>query len=179
MNYLADLKPHIGSEKTLVISGGHPNHKEPNPIIDSVYLFDIPQGMLSRYDRSQYEILMHYICEQECSQVIYVAPRQPAMFEALENSDSPRSLHLSIKFHLSVLLGKHEDRVVSNQVRRQMLLELYTIEQCKMLMEYFFIKRKIDQGDLKLKGLVSQMGSEKFESVFFNGISYNNLITLN
>lgn len=179
MNYLTDLKPHIGSEKTLIVSGGHPNHSEPQPAIDSVYLFDIPQGTLSRYDRRLNEILLHYICEQEYSQVIYLAPRQPALFEALENSDSPKSLHLALKFHLSVLLRKQEDKIVPSEIRRQILLEIYTIEQCKLLMDYFYIRRKIDQGDLKLKGLVSEMRGENFKSIFFNGITYNNITSLN
>lgn len=180
MNYnIIDLKPHIGSEKTLVISGNGPDTGKYQPFVDSVYVFNIPQGMLFPYDPHQHEMLLHHVFEKECSQIIYVAPSQPAFLEYLEKSDSPRSLHLAVKFHLSVLLKKHEDRAIPDHIRRQILLELYAIKQCKLLMDFFFVRKKIEQGDLKLKGLVTQISSGHFKSIFFNGIAYNNLLTLN
>ena len=60
-----------------------------------------------------------------------------------------------------------------------MLMELYTIEQCKLLMEYFFIRKKVDHGELKVKGLVPKMGSSQFKSIFLNGVDYDNLFTMN
>lgn len=179
MNHMIDLKPHIGSEKTLVISGDEPGTEKHQSFVDSVFVFNIPQGMLFRYDPHQHEMLLHHVCEKECSQIIYVAPSQPAFLEHLENSNSPRSLHLALKFHLSVLLREHKDRAIQTHIRRQMLLELHAIQQCKLLMDYFFIRKRIDQRNLKLKGLVAQMNSGCFKSVFFNGISYNNLLTMN
>ena len=179
MNYIRDLKPHIGSEKTLVISDGDPHNENIHASVDSVFLFNIPQGMLLPYDRHQHEILMHHVCDKECSQIIYAAPSQAAFLTNLENSGSPRSLHLAIKFHLAVLLRKKEDRFLADSVRNQILLELYAIEQCKLLMNYFFIRKKIDHGELKVKGLVPQINSSRFKSIFLNGIHYNNLLTMN
>lgn len=179
MNYIIDLKPHIGAEKTLVISGGGSEIEGQYASIDSVFLYNIPEGMLYRYDPHQHEMLMQYICEKGCSQIIYVAPSQPSFLDYLENNDSPGSVHLALKFSLSVLLRKHQDCAIRPYIRRQMLVEIFAIEQCKLLMEYFFISRKIDQGNLKLKGLVPQMKNGIFKSVFFNGISYNDLVTLN
>lgn len=179
MNYIRDLKPHIGSEKTLVISDGDPHKENIHAFVDSVFVFNIPQGMLLPYDRHQHEILMHHVCDKECSQIIYTAPSQAAFLKNLENSGSPRSLHLAIKFHLGVLLRKKEDRILEDAIRNQILLELYTIEQCKLLMNYFFIRKKIDHGELNVKGLVPQMSSDRLISIFLNGIHYNNLLTMN
>jgi hypothetical protein len=180
MNYnIIDLKTHIGSEKTLVISGNGPDTDKYHPFVDSVYVSNIPQGMLFPYDPQQQEMLLHHVFEKECSQIIYVAPSQSAFLEYLEKIDSPRSLHLAVKFHLSVLLRKQEDRAIPDHIRRQILLELYAIKQCKLLMDYFFIRKKIEQGDLKLKGLVTQISTGHIKSIFFNGIAYNTLLTLN
>lgn len=179
MNYIIDLKPHIGAEKTLVISGGGSEIEGQYASIDSVFLYNIPQGMLFRYDPHQHEMLMHHVCEKGCSQIIYVSPSEPSFLDYLENSDSPGSVHLALKFHLSVLLRRHQDSAIRPYIKRQMLLEIFAIEQCKLLMEYFFISKKIDQRNLKLKGLVPQMNGRIYNSVFFNGISYNDLLTLN
>jgi hypothetical protein len=179
MSYITDLKPHIGAEKTLVISGGGSEIEGKYASVDNVFLYNIPQGMLFRYDPHQHEMLVHHVCEKRCSQIIYVAPSEPSFLEYLENIDAPGSVHMALKFHLSVLLREHEDSVIRPYIKHQMLLEIFAIEQCKLLMEYFFIGKKIDQGNLKLKGLVPQANSGIFKSVFLNGISYNDLLTLN
>lgn len=177
MNYITDLNPHIGSEKTLVISAGVTKHERYPSFVDSVFVFNVRQGKLFRYDRHQQEILLHHICERECSQIIYVA--QSTFLEQLGPRESPASLHLAIKFNLSVLLRNKEDSVIRHDIKRQMLMELYTIEQCKLLMEYFFIRKKVDHGELKVKGLVPKMGSSQFKSIFLNGVDYDNLFTMN
>ena len=179
MNYITDLKPHIGSEKTLVISAGNSNRERHTAFVESIFVFNIPQGMLFKYDRHQQETLLHHICELECSQVIYLAPSQLTFLEYLENRDSPRSLHRAIKFHLSVLLRNKEDSVIRDHIKQQMLIELYAIEQCKLLMDYFFIRKKVDHGELKVKGLVPQISSGRFKSIFLNGVDYNTLLTMN
>jgi hypothetical protein len=179
MNYITDLQPHIGSEKTLVIFAGNSNRQRHTAFLESIFVFNIPQGMLLKYDRDQQETLLHHICEKECSQIIYLAPSQTTFLEHLENCDSPRSPHLAIKFHLSVLLRNKEGSVIRDHIKRQMLIELYAIEQCKLLMDYFFIRKKVDHGELKVKGLVPQINGGRFKSIFFNGIDYNNLLTMN
>jgi hypothetical protein len=177
MNHITDLNPHIGSEKTLVISAGDTKTERYSSFVDSVFVFNVPQGKLFRYDRHQQEILLHHICERECSQVIYVA--KSTSLEHLGLRESPASIHLAIKFHLSVLLRNKEDSVIPHHIKRQMLIELYTIEQCKLLMEYFFIRKKVDHGELKVKGLVPQMSNNQFKSIFLNGVEYDNLFTMN
>lgn len=179
MNYILDLKPHIGSERTLIITGGDHNDEREGTSNSGVFVFTTPQGMLFRYDPQQHETLLHHVCEKECSQIIYVAPTQRSFLEHLENKDSPGSLHRAVKYHLDVLLREHTDSPIPYSIRQQILLELYAIEQCKLLMEYFFIRKKIDQRDLKLKGLVVQLNSEQLKTIFFNGIVYNNLLTMN
>ena len=60
-----------------------------------------------------------------------------------------------------------------------MLIEFNVINQCKLLMDYFFIKEKVETNKLQVKGIVTEMQSDQLKSIFHNGIAYNDLLTLN
>jgi hypothetical protein len=179
MNHKIDLTPHIGSEKTLIISGAEAIAETYDTFVNNVFVYTIPQGILVRYDAQQHEMLLRHVCEKACSQIIYLGPSRLSVPEHLDNNDSPRSLHLALKFNLSVLLRKHKDDAIKPHIRRQMLLDLYVIEQCKLLMDYYFIRKKVKMAHLTVKGIVPDLNTGNFKSIFLNGISYNDLITLN
>lgn len=179
MNYMIDLKPHIGSEKTLLITGDDFCPEEYITLTDRVFVYNVPRGMLLRYNPEQQEMLQHHVCEIGCSQVIYVGSNETALLKHLQNSASPQSPHLALRFNLSVLLRNHNEKAIRSHIKRQMLLELHVIEQSKLLLDYFFIRKKVEDGDLRLKGIVTELDSPRFKSIFLNGIAYNDLLTLN
>jgi len=46
-------------------------------------------------------------------------------------------------------------------------------------MDYFFIKEKVENNKLQVKGIVTEMQRDQLKSIFHNGIVYNDLLTLN
>jgi hypothetical protein len=60
-----------------------------------------------------------------------------------------------------------------------MFIELNVINQCKLLMDYFFIKEKVEKNKLEVRGIVMETESEHLKSIFHNGIVYNDMLTLN
>ncbi len=173
-----NLNTHIDSEKTLVITDTEFHTWENIVFADRVFFYNIPEGMLFRYNPQQQEMLRHHIYEKGCSQIIYVSPKHPTWLDAGRNDESIHCLN-HLRFNLSALLRHQKDDVIRPAIRRQMLLELHVIDQCKLLLDYFFIRKKVEDGNLQLKGIVTQLNGEHFKSIFSNGISYNDLLSLN
>jgi hypothetical protein len=173
------LNTYIDSGKTLVITDGEFHTWENIVFADRVFFYNIPEGMLFRYDPQQQEMLRYHIHEKGCSQIIYVSPQHPTWLDAGGNDASVHYLNQSLRFNLSVLLRHQKDNLISPSIRRQMLLELHVIDQCNLLLDYFFIRKKVEDGDLRLKGIVTQLNGDRFKSIFSNGISYNDLLSLN
>lgn len=174
-----NLNTYIDSGKTLVITDAEFHTWENMAFGDKVFFYNIPKGMLFRYDPQQQEMLRYHIHEKGCSQIIYVSPQHPTWLDAGGHEGSIHCLDQSLRFNLSALLRHQKDNVISPSIRRQMLLELHVIDQCKLLLDYFFIRKKVEDGDLQLKGIVTQLNGDHFKSIFSNGISYNDLLSLN
>jgi hypothetical protein len=179
MNYISDLKPHIGSQKTLIVCSADLKTSQYFLTNDNVFLHWVPNGLLFRYDPKVREMLEHHLHKNRCSQIIFVADDEPQLVSHLENSDRLKSLRSALSFNLSVLLRKHKDAPVRPHIRRQMLLELYVIDQCNNLLDYFFLKKEVSAGIIQVKGIVPEPGTHHLKQVFKNGISYNDLLTLN
>jgi hypothetical protein len=77
------------------------------------------------------------------------------------------------------LLRSKQEKAIDPAVKMQMLIEINVINQCKLLMDYFFIKEKVENNKLHVKGIVTEMQSDQLKSIFHNGIVYNDLLTLN
>ena len=174
-----NLKTHIGPEKTLVITDTEFYAARNIGLADKVFVYNTPKGLLFRYDSQQQEMLRYHIYEKGCSQIIYVGPQKPIWLDVVGHDESLQTLDESLKFNLSVLLRHQKDNVMKPAIRRQMLLELHVIEQCKLLLDYFFIRKKVENCDLQLRGIVMDLDGHRFKSIFCNGISYNDLLTLN
>jgi hypothetical protein len=46
-------------------------------------------------------------------------------------------------------------------------------------MDYHFIRQRVENKELQLRGIVAERKGEQFKPVFYNGILYNDLISLN
>lgn len=178
MNYLMNLKSHIGSEKTLVITGSGFNAERYSIFSDKVFVRNVPEG-IRPYEPQQQEMLQYHIDERGCSQIILVGVKNQMLMERMEKNDTLLSIPSALKFNLSVLLGNQSDQFLSDAIRHQMLFELHVISQCRLLLDYFFIKKKVESNELQVKGLVTELKSERLKSIFCNGIAFNDLLTLN
>jgi len=179
MNGMLQLRPYIGSEKTLVISSSTLGFEKYAEFEDKIFLHLIPGSRLSRYDPQQREILQHHIEGKSCSQVIFVGAEDQKLMDQIQSDDSLHSLKASLTFNLKPLLRSKGEKAIDPAVKMQMLIEFNVIKQCKVLMDYFFIKEKVETNKLQVKGIVTEMQSDQLKSIFHNGIAYNDLLTLN
>jgi hypothetical protein len=178
MKRLLKLNPYIGSEKTLVISSSAFEFEKYAEFQDKIYLHLLPGSRLLRYDAQQREILQEYVEGKSCSQVIFVGSTDQKFIDEIETSDSLFSLKSALKFNLQPLLRARHEKAIDANIKLQMLIELNVINQCRLLMDYFFIKEKVEKNKLQVRGVVMEIDSD-LKSIFHNGIVYNDLLTLN
>jgi hypothetical protein len=179
MNGLLKLKPYIGSEKTLVISSSTFGFEKYAEFQDRIFIHLIPGSRLLRYDPQQREILQDHVESKSCSQLIFVGSNDQQLMDQIQTGDSLYSLKSALTFNLKPLLRARHEKAIDPVVKMQMLIELNVISQCKLLMDYFFIKEKVEKNKLHVRGVVTEMKSEQLKSIFHNGIGYNDILTLN
>lgn len=173
------MKPYIGSETTLVISSSVSGLEKYLEFQDRIFIHHIRGSRLLRYDPQQREILQDHVEKKSCSQVIFVGSYDQELIQQIEAGDSLDSLKSALSFNLRPFLRARHQDAIHPDVKIQMLIELNAINQCKLLMDYFFIREKMEQNRLHVRGLVTQIGSDQLKSVFHNGVSYNDILTLN
>jgi hypothetical protein len=177
-NLLMDLKQHIGSEKTLIISGTQFGGSK-YLLSETIIVHLVAGSRLQKFDLLERDMIQFYVDQQDCSQVLFVGSYDPALLKQLQEEESPQSLRSALKFNLTILLRHKYDRIVCQDIAAQMLIELNVINQCSLLMDYFFIKKKVEANTLQLKGLVTGMKAGPLKPVFYNGIVYNDILTSN
>jgi hypothetical protein len=89
---------------------------------------------------------------------------------------SPQS---ALKFNLDVFLKNRPHSILDRTRRNQILMELSVIAQCKVLMDFYFITPRIEKKQLRLKGVVFGNETSAHKSIFFNGIIYNDILSMN
>jgi hypothetical protein len=80
---------------------------------------------------------------------------------------------------LKPFLGSRHEKAIDPSLKMQMLIEFNVINQCKLLMDYFFINEKVENNKLQVKGIVAEIQVDQFKSIFHNGIVSNDLLALN
>ena len=170
MNGLLKLKPYFGSKKTLIIFSASFGFEKYLEFQDKIFMPMMPHGRLLKYDPQQREILQDHIECKSCSQIIFVGSTDQRFIDKIQTDDSLYSLKSSLTFNLKPPLRIKHEKAIEPAIKIQMLIEFNVISQCKVLMDYFFIKEKVEKQKLQVKGIVMKMRSDQFKSIFHNGI---------
>ena len=176
MNSLATLKPLIGVKKTLVITCRECGLQVTDDFSGQVFTHSSLGATLQRHDYLQQESLEYFIGTKGCTQIIVTAHTHCHIMDSLKKDPFlGRMLH----FNLSAYFKNPNVRIVSKTVREQMLLELNVIDQCKMLLDYPFLRDRMRTNELHLMGVVMGNRPEQLKQVFYDNILYNTVIALN
>ncbi|HEY3402919.1 MAG TPA: carbonic anhydrase [Ohtaekwangia sp.] len=171
---LLSLKSTIGNQRTLVIACQECNleHEE----TAGVYFYTTLGNMLYRYDILQQDIIRHYIEDKGCTQIIVCGHHHCGILDHILQDNTSRSVLNALQFNL--IIAQKGSRLIRSRVREQILVELNIIQQCNLLMEYDFIRERVEIGNLKIVGAIITPDDDVFQ-LYCNGFSYNNLISLN
>ncbi|MEO5977690.1 MAG: hypothetical protein ABIS36_14385 [Chryseolinea sp.] len=179
MDSLINIMSVIGVQKTLIIAcGDYGLHRylENN---DRVFVYFLPEKMLQKHDPLEKERIQHFVERKNCTQIVFVGTMDESLIARIKYSDTFQSLRASLKFNIKPWMRNHETGLLSSSRYNQLLLELHVITQCNSLMEYYFIRERIEKKKFHIRGLVGDLQEEYIKSIFYNGITYNNITSMN
>jgi hypothetical protein len=179
MNNLINLMPLIGREKTVLVTGMDFDIADALDFNENVFVHFAKESRLYRYDTQQQEMLRYYIEDKNCSQIIFLGSLDHTLIERIKSDYSIHSPLQALRFNLQVLLRNHDESIVTPAVKAQILIEMNVVNQCKLLMDYYFISSRVEKKLLDIKGVVVDLLGDKLKPIFHNSILYNDILSSN
>jgi carbonic anhydrase len=174
--YLSRL---INGHKTLVISCIDCRLDMTADHAEHVFVYTTLGNMLNQGDEEQRNCIQYYLEQYQCSQIIVAGHCQCRALDYLLNKDTQDVSVRSYQYNLQALLKTHHGDLLRKNSRKQMLIEQNVIEQSWQLMQYDFVKQGVEKGNLNVLGLVVAEQTDQHTTVFRNGFSFNNRISMN
>ena len=178
MNSIGNLIATVGDEKTLLIVCGEFAPNRSLEVSDSIFIYFLPENMLHQHDYYEKGRIQHLIDSKQCTQVIFLGTLERNLIESFEQDAVYNELRSILKFNLSIFLRNQAEAIISSPLRDQLLTEQHVIAQCSMLMDFYFIKDRVNQKQLTVIGLITDR-TDQFKRIFCNGIIYNDIISMN
>jgi hypothetical protein len=178
MNNLVNILSMVGTEKTLIIACGEYGLNKYVECNDRVVVYALPDGMLQAYDPLEKGRIQYLIESNKCTQVVIVGSVEEQLVHRLigNESKSPAAL---LRFNLKVFLRNRDVEVLPNALRDHILVEQHIISECNLLLDYYFIRDRVENKQLQIKGFVIDQTEENLKPIFRNGIIYNDIISMN
>jgi hypothetical protein len=179
MNNLVNLMSMVGVEKTLIIACGEYGLNKQIEFKDRIFIYVLSESMLQNQNPLEKGRIQYYIESKECKQVIIVGSVEQNLIGRIIQNESDQSPFASLKFNLAIFLRNQNKAIVPTVLRDQMLIELHVTAQCAMLMDYYFVRERIENSELQVRGFVTEPGEENLKPIFCNGTIYNTIISMN
>jgi len=179
MNNLVNILSMVGTEKTLIIACGEYGLNKYVECNDRIVTYALPDGMLQAYDPLEKGRIQYFIESNKCTQVIIVGSVEEHLVRRLIGNESNLSPAALLKFNLKVFLRNRDVAVLPNALRDHILVEQHIISQCNLLLDYYFIRDRVENKQLQIKGFVIDQTEENLKPIFSNGIIYNDIISMN
>jgi hypothetical protein len=160
MDGLVNLLPIIGPEKTLVIDSTNYGLNTYRYLEKNILVYYPQGGIIQADDVIQQEQLQYYFEYEKCRQLIFIGSINRLVIDKILSDDSPESPNAALKFNLSTLLRGKDSAIISLPLSERLLTELNAVMQCKLLMNYDFIRRRIENKELQLRGIVAERKGE-------------------
>jgi hypothetical protein len=179
MNNLVNIMSMVGTEKTLIIACGDYGLNKYVECNDRIFIYTLPESMLQAHDPLEKGRIQHFIESNKCTQVVIVGSVEEHLVHRLIRNESNLSPAALLKFNLKVFLRNRDVEVLPNALRDQILVEQHIISQCNLLLDYYFIRDRVENKQLQIKGFVIDQTEENLKPIFRNGIIYNDIISMN
>ncbi|MBT1710181.1 hypothetical protein KK062_18185 [Fulvivirgaceae bacterium PWU5] len=166
-------------EKTLIIACHDSQEETAHEFHEDVFILSSPGNVVRRHNYRQQEELRYFVEDEGCRQIVVVGHLHDVAVQHILQDLSDNSPYAALVFNGTTPLGVPAEDCMDAAVYEQALVELNTIQQCNLLMEYHFIQALIKARRLTIIGVVTGGAHGEPAQVFHNGISYNNLISLN
>ncbi|HEX6889702.1 MAG TPA: hypothetical protein VF141_03385 [Chryseolinea sp.] len=179
MNNLVNLMAMAGTEKTLVIAFGEYGLNKRVEFDDRIFIYALSDSRLQNHDPLEKGQIQYFIESKECTQVVIVGSIEQHLVDRLTRCESIQSPAASLKFNLKAFLKNQDKEILRVDLRDHILVEQHIINQCNLLLDYYFIRDRVERKQLQVKGFIVEQTEEQLKPIFCNGIVYNDIISMN
>ena len=88
------------------------------------------------------------------------------LVDRLIRNESNLSPAASLKFNMKVFLRNQDKEILPDALRDHILVEQHIISQCNLLMDYYFIRDRVENKQLQIKGFVIDQTEENLKANF-------------
>ena len=168
-----------GTEKTLIIAFGEYELKKLVESDDRIFIYTLSDSRLHNHDPREKGKIQYFIESKECTQVVVVSSIEQQLVDRLKKTDSIQSAAASLKFNMKGFLNNQDEEILSGLLRDQVLVEQHIISQCNLLIDYYFIRDRVENEQLQVRGFLIGQTEAHLKPIFCNGIIYNDIISMN
>ena len=168
-----------GVEKTLIIACGEYGMNKHIEFNDRIFIYALSGNTLQTHDPMQKGTIQYYIESRDCKQVILVGSMDQDLINHISQNESDESPAAALKFNLQVVLRNQNKAILPTALNNQLLVELHVIKQCTSLMDYFFVRERVENNHLHVRGFIASSMAEPLKQIFYNGITHNDIISMN
>ena len=168
-----------GTDKTLIIACGEYGISKHIEFNDRLFIYALSESTLRNHDLLEKGTIQHYVESEECKKVVIVGSVHQHLINRLVRSESLLSPAASLKFNTKVFLRNQDREILPKTLRDHMLVELHVISQCILLMDYYFIRQRVTNAELQIRGVVIEQSGGHLKEIFYNGTIYNDIISMN
>jgi hypothetical protein len=168
-----------GTEKTLIIAFGEYGVNKHVEFDDRIFIYALSDSRLQNHDPLEKGQIQYFIECKECTKVVIVGSIEQHLVDRLVRSESIQSPAAYLKFNLKAFLKNQDKEILRLDLRDQILVEQHIISQCNLLLDYYFIRDRVEHEQLCIKGFIVEQTEEHLKPIFCNGIIYNDIISMN
>jgi len=179
MNNLVNLISMAGIEKTLIIAFGEYGLDKHVEFDDRIFIYSLAESRLQNHDPLEKGQIQYFIESRQCTQVVIVGSIEQHLVDRLMRCESIQSPAAFLKFNMQVFFKNQGKEILPGALRDQILVEQHIISQCNLLIDYYFIRDRVEKEQLQVKGFIAERTEEHLKPIFSNGITYNNIISMN
>ena len=179
MNNLVNFMSMVGTEKTLIIAFGEHGLNKHVDFDDRIFIYALSDSNLQNHDPLEKAQIQYFIESKECTQVVIVGSVEQHLVDRLKRCESIQSPAASLKFNINAFLKNKDKQIPSGALYDQILVEQHIISQCNLLIDYYFIRDRVENELIQIKGFIEEQTDEHLKLIFWNGIIYNDIISMN
>ena len=177
MKSLMSFRSLLWEEKTLIMACHENVEGAKRKWNDNVFLISSPGNVLQGHSDLQLRSLKHYLEEKGCKQIVIVGSNHPDAIKKIQEETSAPPLAEDLSFNLRRFSINNFE--VNRAFFEKALLELNVIQQCNLLLAYDFIRERVYRKQLRVVGILKAAKGTEALQVFYNGVSYNHIVSFN
>lgn len=176
MKSLMPFRSLLREEKTLIMACHEKDGCVKRGWNKNILLISSPGNVLHEQNEAQIQRIRYYIEEKGCRQIIITGNHHTEAVEYIMKDALALPLVADLTFDLLPFSIQYK---ANKAFFEKALLELNIVQQCNVLLACEFIQKRIRQKQLTVMGVLRATEGTEALQVFYNGISYNRIISFN